>query len=39
VRALGRRIVESRGDWSANLGRIERLFESLVARARAEGAG
>src|SRR5204862_101666 len=30
ARAKNRRVIESRGDWSANMSRIESMFESLV---------
>jgi len=38
ARARNRRVVETRGDWWANMAWVERQFESLAARARAPGA-
>ena len=38
ARARNRRVIEERGDWSTNMGRIEALFEALAAGARAIGA-
>jgi hypothetical protein len=32
-------VIAERGDWSANMGRIEALFERLVAAAGARGSG
>jgi glycosyltransferase involved in cell wall biosynthesis len=34
ARAANRAVIEARGNWSANLGRVEALFESLVAARR-----
>jgi len=38
ARARNRRVIEERGDWSTNMGRIEALFEALAAGTRATGA-